>query len=243
MQRNLQFSIYRKPAVTDIMIHNQSCHPSEHKWSGIAYLISRLRTYSIENKLEEKNLIEHLLIANGFHQNVTDILKRQKQVKIEEEPTQDPKKKKWVTFTYMGKETRCIAKLFKKFNLNIAWRTTNTLEQHLSTTKHKTDIYDRCGVYKIKCTDCGGAYVGQTGRKFRVRFKEHARDIRSNKGNTGYASHILNTGHTHGTIEDTLQVVSIHNKGPHLNTLERFHIYKERKTGTILNDNYAELSW
>jgi hypothetical protein len=56
--------------------------------------------------LEEKNIIEHLLIANGFHQNVTDILKRQKQVKIEEEPTQEPKKKKWVTFTYMGKETR-----------------------------------------------------------------------------------------------------------------------------------------
>jgi hypothetical protein len=95
-------------------------------------------------------------------------------------------------------------------------------------------------VYKIKCTDCGGAYIGQTGRKFRVRFKEHIRDIRSNKGNTGYASHILNTGHTCGTLEDTLQVVSIHNKGPHLNTLERFHIYKERKTGTILNDNYAD---
>jgi hypothetical protein len=71
-------------------------------------------------------------------------------------------------------------------------------------------------------------------------FKEHIRDIRSNKGNTGYASHILNTGHTYGTPEDTLQVVSIHNKGPHLNTLEKFHIYKERKTGTILNDNYAD---
>jgi hypothetical protein len=92
MQRNLQFGIYRKPTVTYIMIHNQLCHPSEHKWSGIAYLINRLRTYSIENKLEEKNIIEHLLIANGFHQNVTDILKRQKQVKIEEEPTQEPKK-------------------------------------------------------------------------------------------------------------------------------------------------------
>jgi hypothetical protein len=143
MQRNLQFGIYRKPTATDIMIHNQSCHPSEQKWSGIAYLIN------IGNKLEEKNIIEHLLIANAFHQNVTDILNRQKQVKIEEEPMQEPQKKKWVTFTYMGKETRYITKLFKKFNMNIALRTTNTLEQHLSLTKHKTDIYDRCGLYKI----------------------------------------------------------------------------------------------
>jgi hypothetical protein len=68
MQRNLQFGIYRKPTATDIMIHNKSCHPSEHKWSGITYLINQLRTYPIENKSEEQNIIEHLLIANGFHQ-------------------------------------------------------------------------------------------------------------------------------------------------------------------------------
>jgi hypothetical protein len=137
MQRNLQFGIYRKPTATDIMIHNQSCHPSEHKWSGIAHLMNRLRTYPVENKLEEKNIIEHLLIANRFHQNVTDILNRQKQEKIEEEPTQEPNKKEWVTFTYMGKETRNITKLFKKFNMNIAWRTTNTLEQHISINLSK----------------------------------------------------------------------------------------------------------
>jgi hypothetical protein len=89
--------------------------------------------------------------------------------------------------------------------------------------------------------ECGGAYVGQTGRKFRVRYKEHIRDIRSNKGNTGFANHILNSGHTYGTLEDTLQVVSIQNKGPHLNTLEIFHIYKEQKTGTSLNDNHVDL--
>jgi hypothetical protein len=44
--------------------------------------------------------------------------------------------KKWVTFTYMGKETRYITKLFKKFNLNIVWRAVNTLEQPLTKTKH-----------------------------------------------------------------------------------------------------------
>jgi hypothetical protein len=77
--------------------------------------------------------------------------------------------------------------------------------------------------------ECGGAYVGQTGKKFHVRYKEHIRDIRSNKGNTGYVNHILNTGHTYGTLENTLQVISTQNKGPNLNILERFHIYKEQK--------------
>jgi hypothetical protein len=58
MQRKLQFGFYRKPTATDIMIHSQSCHPREHKWSGIAYLINRLRMYPIENELEENNIIE-----------------------------------------------------------------------------------------------------------------------------------------------------------------------------------------
>jgi hypothetical protein len=169
-----------------------------------------------------------------------DILSRRKREKIEETPTQ-VSEKKWVTFTYMGKETRYITKLFKKFNLNIVWQTINTLEQHLTKTKHKGDIYDRCSVYKMKCMECGGAYIGQTGRKFHIRYKEHIRDIRSNRDNTGYSNHILNTGHTYDTLEDKMQVVNIQNKGPHLNTLERFQIYKEQKTGVILNDNYADL--
>jgi hypothetical protein len=93
-------------------------------------------------------VIEHLLVANGFHQNVTDILNRQKRKKIEEETTQEPKKK-WLTFTYIRKETRYITKLFKKYNLNIAWQTINTLEQHITKTKlkHMRDIYMTVVVY------------------------------------------------------------------------------------------------
>jgi hypothetical protein len=30
-QRDLQLDIYRNPTITDIMIHNKSCHPREHK--------------------------------------------------------------------------------------------------------------------------------------------------------------------------------------------------------------------
>jgi hypothetical protein len=66
------------------------------------------------------------------------------------------------------------------------------------------------------------------------------REIRNNKKNTGYSHHVLNTCHTYGTLEDTLQIVKIQNKGPHLNTLERFHIYKESKTGIILSDTHTD---
>jgi hypothetical protein len=43
--------------------------------------------------------------------------------------------------------------------------------------------------------DCPLKYVGQTGRTFNKRYKEHVHDIRTNNSNTEYANHILNTGH------------------------------------------------
>jgi hypothetical protein len=52
----------------------------------------------------------------------------------------------------------------------------------------------------MKCMDCPLKYVGQTGRTFNTRYKEHIYDITTNNSNIGYANHILNTGHSYGTI-------------------------------------------
>jgi hypothetical protein len=59
----------------------------------------------------------------------------------------------------------------------------------------------------MKCMDCPLKHVGQTGRTFSTRYKEHIHDIRSNNSNTGYANHMLNTGHTYGTITDTMEIM------------------------------------
>jgi hypothetical protein len=48
--------------------------------------------------------------------------------------------------------------------------------------------------------------IGQTGRAFHTRYKEHIQAIRSNNGNSGY-SNILNMGHTYGNITDTMDVI------------------------------------
>jgi hypothetical protein len=32
------FNLYRKPATTDLIIHNESCHPTEHKNAAVRYL-------------------------------------------------------------------------------------------------------------------------------------------------------------------------------------------------------------
>jgi hypothetical protein len=57
------FGMYRKPATTDLIIHNDSCHPYEHKKSAINYLINRMSTYPTthENKDQELNIVQETL--------------------------------------------------------------------------------------------------------------------------------------------------------------------------------------
>jgi hypothetical protein len=83
-------------------------------------------------------------------------------------------------------------------------------------------------------------YIGQGGRIFNLRYREHIQAIRSNCSKSGYSNHILNTGHTYGTITDTIDVMRIGKKSWHLNTLERYHIYRMYKNNLRMNDVHIE---
>ena len=51
----------------------------------------------------------------------------------------------------------------------------------LPSIKDKINKFDQRGVvYKIPCSDCTGVYIGETGRSFKTRRKEHQRDVKSN---------------------------------------------------------------
>jgi hypothetical protein len=70
--KNLEFEISRKPTQTDIIIPNSSCHPYEHKLSGINYLVNRLYTYPITEKAKdaETNTIKNILCNNNYDINL-----------------------------------------------------------------------------------------------------------------------------------------------------------------------------
>jgi hypothetical protein len=93
----------------------------------------------------------------------------------------------------------------------------------------------------MKCLDCPLKYIGQTGRTFNIRYKEHIQAIRNNNSNLGYSTHTLNTGHTYGTITDTMDIVNIGKRGKHLHTLEKYHIYRISKDNLHMNDTYIDI--
>jgi hypothetical protein len=65
---NVHYDIYRKPTTTDNIIHNTSCHPTEHKMLAMSYLIHRINTYPTQNKTDEENVIKHVMTKKPIPQ-------------------------------------------------------------------------------------------------------------------------------------------------------------------------------
>jgi hypothetical protein len=45
-------------------------------------------------------------------------------------------------------------------------------------------------------------------------------------------------GHTYGTVTDTMDIVKTGRKRRHLNTIERYHVYKISRNNLHMNDTY-----
>lgn len=100
---------------------------------------------------------------------------------------------------------------------------------------HNTNKLEKTGVYKLKCNDCDKFYIGQTGRSFAKRAKEHKPNPRINPQKSSYAQHIIDEEHSTGNIENNIEIMEVCNKGFTLDTLEEFHIYKALKQESYNN--------
>ena len=234
----LKTAIFRKPTFSDTIIPYTSNHPTQHKFAAPRFLYNRLNSYNLHRQQfdNELNVIHNILHNNSFP--IMSHKHRHNHNTTHEQRTQP--KRKWATFTYIGKETLHITNAFRHTDLKIAFRTNNTLDHLL---RHKTpppDKFTSSGVYKLTCPDCDKAYVGQTGRSFSKRYDEHRRAFHNNNShNSNFARHLLENSHSFGPISNIMQVLHHQDKGAHLNTMENFYIHVEHATGKHLNDDHT----
>jgi hypothetical protein len=151
--------------------HPLTATPYNINYLPIRHLINTRDTYQLnpQDKHWENMTIDQILHTNGYnaasHFNFSPC-----------KPKPEPPKK-WGLFTYTAPETRFVTKIFRHTTVNIAFHTRNTIQQHLSNAPPThPQTYDSSGIYQLTCPDCSKRYIGQTGRLFSTRFKEHFRE-------------------------------------------------------------------
>jgi hypothetical protein len=137
-------------------------------------------------------------------------------------------KLKWATFTYSGKETRKMTKLFKDTKIKITFRTRDTIQNIVKQHSQK-DKYNDSGIYKVRCLECPPKYIGQRTRTFHTRYEEHLQGIRNNNSNSGNSNHILNRGHKYGIRTDTMGIIRTQKKKTPKHTGKILHIQSQQR--------------
>jgi len=124
---------------------------------------------------------------------INDINKRDKNVDSDNNtPT-----RRFFTVPYMKGISESFRNITKKYDFNLAYTTTNSLQKYIKTGKDKLNPVSCCGVvYKINRHNCNASYVDQTKRSRKTRVKEHVMDLKKSLGSLSVVSdHRLTFNH------------------------------------------------
>jgi hypothetical protein len=187
--------------------------------------ICTIKTIAENNGYNMKTLMK----AYGKHKNISNNI----------QDSQNNDRKIWTRFTYFGDEIRTLTKIFKNSRVRIGYCANNTIKNNCIIPTYK---YETCGVYNMKCLTCELVNVGQTGRDFKTRYKEHINDIRQNVEKSRYAVHMLKENHEYGPIEEVMNVIKMENEGKQLDVYERFYIYKATKQKYVMNEQHSDVN-
>jgi len=171
-----------------------SHHPIEHKLSVVRTLLelSQALISDKDDKLQEDKHVERALQACGYpdwtFKKVRDKMESAKKKKKKKKRQQeDSGTRSQVVIPYVKQVSETVARVLRKHHVSVAMRPVNTLKRLLVHPKDKQEKEEttEC-VYKIPCENCDRTYVGETGRKFGVRLKEHRSEVeaKSNKAFT-----------------------------------------------------------
>ena len=101
-----------------------------------------------------------------------------------------------------------------------------------------TTPFERPGIYSLSCFTCNKEYVGQTGRRFELRYKEHIRYIKYNIPQSAYALHILNNRHEYSPIHENMTLLKPLKITSLLSPYEHCFIQSLHKAGKLISEQH-----
>jgi hypothetical protein len=223
------FSIFRKDSYTDQVIHATSRHHFSQKLSAFHAMLHRALNIPMSpaNREKELSVIKQIAANNGYKTEMIDRLYLRKvrnmAVKtIYGAPPLRDGPEKWRKFLYLGDISLRTTKFFKRQEIRPAFYNRQNLGSFLSKAKDIIPRLEKSGVYKLVC-ECSASYIGQTGRKFKERLKEHIACFKNGQSQSNFASHLLDNNHQ---SDFSLEILHYERKGQRLDALEQIEILK-----------------
>lgn len=101
----------------------------------------------------------------------------------------------YCSLPYLGKLTEKISRKIINKQVKVAYKPITNLSKLIFNNKDKTDELNKSGIYKLSCEQCNSVYIGQTGRNFNIRYKEHIRSFKNNKTDSNFSKHLIESKH------------------------------------------------
>ena len=236
----VSFSIYRKPTATDTVIPKTSCQSWSIRMAAFHSYIHRLVNVPLSNVdyMQEVKILKVIAKNNGYNPEMIDKLIFRKTQKIIQNlifsPSSQKASQEWVSLPYVPSISNSVSQHFKKFDFKPIIINKLNLGKILVNNKDQRCHSKKSGVYEIKCASCNIKYIGQSGRSFGTRMKEHSAAIRlKNLGCSAFSDHCVSNGHD---FDGTFRILHNSSKGKLLNILEGYEIWKASKSGVVCND-------
>lgn len=235
----LSFNVYRKPTATNTTIHSSSFHPLSHKMAAYNSLVHRAISFPLspEDFEKEIDIIKHIAVSNGYNASIVDnLLTKHSRKPVIPRPPKEEQKYLPASFNIL---TSRMENFFKGHNYRLGFSTGNSMQRLL---KHQslgsTPLKDKSGVYRMECSTCDKFYIGQTGRSFGIRYKEHLPKGKLVNITSNFAKHLIDDNHDYESFEANCIPLHVCDKGRVMDTLEEYEVYKGYKlnSNNILND-------
>ena len=209
----ITIDVYRKATHTDRYLDFSSHHDKRHKISTAETLLHRaIKLPSTpQGKNTEINHVFDALRANNYPSFVISNILKQKFSKPPTHAIPSPEELvgmffKWfapqenpngfAVLPFINGVTQPLTRILRRHDIRVVNKPLKTLQQEFLSPKFRPAIEHQPNVvYKIPCADCDWCYIGETGRCFETRKKEHVRNVKTCANGSNIAKHAWSFGH------------------------------------------------
>ena len=184
---SLKTSVFRKKTHTDLYLQWDSHHNIPSKYSVAGTLYHRANTICSDQALlheEEEHLFKALrrckypiwAINRAKLKSQNPDRTKHRRTNNQRGPNNTNKQNLLMVVPYHQGLSERIKKTCKKYGVQVHFKGGQTIKNLLMTPKDKDPIKSKSGViYRYQCKEqgCGEEYMGESGRTFAERFKEH----------------------------------------------------------------------